>query len=259
MVPVVATDVASFGAAVAEALDAVVQCSVVGVYFVGSVALGGYVPGESDIDILAVCTDALDAAAKEAVATAVVRRAAGCPSRGLEFTLYRKEAVAAVTRDAGFEVNANDGPRMEEAVHLRQEDEPAFWYVLDRAVAHRSGVVIIGPPADEVIADIPRSVVLAAMVDSMRWHRVHEKATLYSVLNASRAWRFAEEDVLGSKLAGAEWARARWREPGLIDSAVALRHGRPAQLASREVEEFLDHVEATVVMAAASEGFRPPR
>jgi hypothetical protein len=33
------------------------------------------------------------------------------------------------------------------------------------------------------------------MKDSMRWHRDHEGATLYSVLDASRAWRFAAEDA----------------------------------------------------------------
>jgi hypothetical protein len=44
----------------------------------------------------------------------------------------------------------------------------------------------------------------------MRWHREHELATLNSVLNASRAWRFAIEGVFGSKLGGAAWARGRW-------------------------------------------------
>ena len=39
---------------------------------------------------------------------------------------------------------------------------------------------------------------LDALVQSMRWHRTHERATLYSVLNAGRAWRFAAADVLGA-------------------------------------------------------------
>ncbi len=34
-------------------------------------------------------------------------------------------------------------------------------------------------------------------------------------------WRFADEDVLGSKLEGAAWASPRWVHPELIDSAVA--------------------------------------
>lgn len=84
------------------------------------------------------------------------------------------------------------------------------------------------------------------MIESMRWHREHEKATLYLVLNASRAWRFAAEDVLGSKLEGAAWARERWL-PGIIDAAVDLRHGRPATLDAAGVTTLLDHVERTLV------------
>jgi hypothetical protein len=85
------------------------------------------------------------------------------------------------------------------------------------------------------------------MIESMRWHREHEKATLYSVLNARRAWRFAAEDVLASKLEGAAWARERWPQPWVIDAAVDLRHGRPATLDAVEVDTLLDHVERTLV------------
>jgi hypothetical protein len=103
--------------------------------------------------------------------------------------------------------------------------------------------MIDGPPSVEVFADGSRAQLLAAMRESMRWHRAHERATLYSVLNAARAWRFAEENVLGSKAEGASWARTRWRKPSLIDAAVDLRHGRPAGLDTSDVDELLDHAE----------------
>jgi hypothetical protein len=108
-------------------------------------------------------------------------------------------------------------------------------------------VVICGPPRIEVFAEVSRGLLLDAMVESMRWHREHEKATLYSVLNASRAWRFAAEDALGSKLEGAAWARERWSNPGVIDAAVDLRYGRPATLDPAEVDTLLDHVENALV------------
>ena len=94
-----------------------------------------------------------------------------------------------------------------------------------------------------MFAEVSRSTLLDAMTQSMRWHREHEKATLYSVLNACRAWRFAVEDVLGSKLDGAAWARTRWTRPDLIDAAVELRHGRPAALDVTDVDELFKHVE----------------
>jgi hypothetical protein len=242
----VTEDVAAFGAQVAARVAEALDGDLVGAYFVGSVALGGYVAGESDVDIVAVSGHAVALAARPAVAAAVLETVDACPARGLEFTLYRRSVTGSLPAGADFEVNANGGPRMDRSVHLDQEAEPAFWYVLDRAVAHRRGVVIVGPPAAEVFADVPRGMLLDAMRRSMRWHRENEGATLYSVLNACRAWRFAEEDALGSKLEGAAWARSRWHAPQLIDSAVALRRGEPGELLRTQVDELLDHVEGVL-------------
>ncbi len=176
---------------------------------------------------------------KRTVAAAIVQVSEMCPARGVEFTLYRRELAGSLPEGADFEVNANEGPCMPTAVHLDAAAEQGFWYALDRAIAHRSGVVITGPPPRTVFADVPRRTLLDAMCESMAWHGVHEKATLYSVLNACRAWRFAEEDVLGSKLEGASWTRARWPETGVIDGAVALRRGRHAALDQPAVDALL--------------------
>jgi hypothetical protein len=236
-------DVAAFGSLVATALRRLLGREVVGVYFVGSVALDGYVPGESDIDIAAVAASTLTASQWQQVAAAIVRSSAACPTRGLEFTLYRRDIAGSAPVGADFEVNANGGPRMPVTVQLDASAEPGFWYVLDRAIAHRSGVAIIGQPAGSVFADAPRSTLLEAMYQSMAWHRAHEKATLYSVLNACRAWRFVELDVLGSKLEGAEWARLRWPDTDLIDASVALRRGEVAALDEAAVDALLGSVE----------------
>jgi hypothetical protein len=244
---VVPDEVARFGREVAAQLRAILENDLIGAYFVGSIALGGYVAGESDIDILAVASVPVPLDLKCRIADGLLQSAMQCPARGLEFTLYRREVVARLSEGADFEVNVNGGPRMARTINLDARAEPSFWYVLDRAVAHRSGIRILGPAAVEVFADVGRATLLEAMAESMRWHREHEKATLYSVLNASRAWRFAAENILGSKLEGAAWARERWPDPVIIDAAVELRHGRTAELNPSEVDEFLAYVEATLI------------
>lgn len=231
-----------FGNRVASVLTRILGKDLVGAYFVGSVALGGYVQGESDIDIAGVSESALSDEQKRTVAAAIVEVSEVCPAGGVEFTLYRREVAGSLPKGADFEVNANGGPRMSTAVHLDATAELGFWYALDRAIAHRPGVVITGPPPHTIFADLPRRTLLKAMHESMAWHRVHEKATLYSVLNACRAWRFAEEDVLGSKLEEATWARTRWPDTGVIDAAVALRHGRNAALDEPAVDALLASV-----------------
>ena len=243
MVP---TEVAEFGREVAGRLRRVLGDELLGAYFVGSVALGGYVAGESDIDIVAVSRDHIGSEAKQAIAETLLDAALTCPARGLEFTLYRREVATKAALGSDFEVNVNGGPRMSRAVNLDDSEQARFWFVLDRAIAHRHGVVIYGPSPGDVFADVSRSTLLEVMVESMRWHRSHERLGFYSVLNASRAWRFAIENLLGSKLDGAEWARTRSTSPGLIDAAVELRHGRPAELDERELRAFVDHVEGVL-------------
>ena len=239
-------EVAAYGRHVVASLREVLGEGLSGAYYVGSIALGGYVAGESDIDIVAVSELAIPDQMKPPLAEAVFDTTKSCPARGLEFTLYRREVAESPPVAADFEVNVNGGPRMARAIRFESRAEPGFWYVLDRAIAHRCGVVIWGPPPAETFAEVSRRALLDTMIESMRWHREHEKATLYSVLNASRAWRFAAEDALGSKLEGAAWARERWSNPGVIDAAVDLRHGRSAALDAAEVDALLNHVESTL-------------
>jgi len=161
-----ADPVAVFGEAVVQVLVDVVGQDLVGAWFVGSVALGGYVPGHSDVDVVAVAEVAMTRPQKQGVASVIVDVSRECPGRGLEFTLYRRQVAASAPTGADFEVNANGGPRMPTAIHLDPAVEPGFWYVLDRAVAHRAGVAISGPPPSEVFAQVPRATLLDAMHDS---------------------------------------------------------------------------------------------
>jgi len=252
-------EVVVFGERVAGLLRSFLGDDLVGAWFVGSIALGGYVPGQSDLDIAVACEATLVASMRAMLAEALYDVTVECPARGLELSVYRRTVASSVPDGADFEINVNGGPRMERTVRVSAEGQPGFWYVLDRAIAHRHGVVITGPPGAEVFADAPRRLLLDSMRASMRWHRIHERATLYSVLNAARAWRFAEEDVLGSKLDGATWARARWHDPSLIDAAVDLRYGRPADLDADGVDALLDHVERALETATPSRPDPSPR
>src|SRR3954464_15980906 len=144
--PVIPDAVAAFGRMASEQLQALLGNDFVGVYFVGSVALGGYVPGESDVDVIAVTERAVPEVLKERIADALLDLTRECPACGMEFTLYRSEMASSPPKGADFEVNVNGGPRMERSVHLHSSGEAGFWYSLDRAIAARRGVTITGPP-----------------------------------------------------------------------------------------------------------------
>jgi hypothetical protein len=110
-------------------------------------------------------------------------------------------------------LNLNVGPRM--PLHLSTDPaaEPAHWFVLDLAILREHGLALVGPPAAEVVAPIPRPWLLAALTDALTWHTTNEPVLHQTVLNATRAWRYAAEGVWSSKDAAAGWAQARTEEP----------------------------------------------
>src|SRR5204863_218912 len=63
-----------------------------------------------------------------------------------------------------------------------------------------------GPPAREVFAEIPRSLLLPVVLESLRWHEGGEALGDDAVLNACRALRYARYDEWSSKPASGRWA-----------------------------------------------------
>lgn len=225
---------------VAQLLQDSLQSDLVGVYLVGSAALGGYISGRSDIDIQGVCTRQLAQEEKEQITSLLAHPALPCPTRGCEFVLYSKEKVATPALDAGFEVNLNSGPHMPFHVTYDPKDESAHWFILDRAIAREHGIRIYGPATRDLFGIIPRAHLLEAILVSLRWHTEHDESGYSSVLNACRGWRFAEENQWSSKLDATEWAKDQGVNVELLTQALALRAGTTdKQLDPKQVKQLL--------------------
>lgn len=223
-----------------------------GAYLIGSGALGGAVAEQSDLDLVAVCAHAPSVDRIQQLVTALTQEAMTWPVRGLEFVLYPRTAVATPARAPAFAINLNIGRRM--PLHLSTDPavEPAHWFVIDLAILREHGLALLGPPAPELVAPIPRAWLLAALADGLAWHATNERALHQSVLNAGRAWRYAVEGVWSSKDAAAGWALARAEDPGLIRTALAVRHGDRSQaLDPASVDRFVRDIRARVERAAA--------
>ena len=94
------------------------------------------------------------------------------------------------------------------------------------AVCRRHGRALAGPPPEEVFADVPAPLLDATFAGELAWAAVHAPPA-YQVLNACRAWRFATDRELCSKVAGGEWALGR----GADDAAIAAALDDPARRA----------------------------
>jgi hypothetical protein len=223
-----------------------------GAYAIGSLALGGFVPGRSDIDVVAVTRDEVSLESRQAIADALTHPALECPSRGLEFVLYARDRVATPSPDAAFSINLNTGPGMDFSLSMDPASEPAHWFVVDRSIARSDGVRLAGPAAGEMFAEIPRAWVLAALRESLSWHRSNENTGPNLVLNSLRAWRFARQGVWSSKAEVALWGRTQGVDASLIKAAVALRSGEPAEpLRRSDVTALLRRVDAALAEGVA--------
>jgi len=221
-----------------EETKAVLGGDLVGVYAAGSIALGAFEPGRSDIDVAIVCRSAPDAASKAELVRRLRHEALSCPARGLELVLYRHEVTRSGTADPGFDLELNTGPDMEFRATSSPEERPAedglFWYGLDRSVLHRGGLRLEGPPAAEVFAELTAKDVTELLVASLRWWIARPVSSETApgaedaVLGACRALVKTRWDRWLPKVAAGQLLLENGYEPGdVVRDAIAARTGGP--------------------------------
>jgi len=158
-------------------------------YLLGSAALGGYEHGRSDVDVVALTSRSLSHDERRRLATAA--EAVPCPARKLELVVYPRGSDA-------WEINLNTG----EQVAYDPESEPSFWFVIDRALAERHAVPLLGPPWNELFERVPRDALLEAIAASL---------DSVGLPGAVRALAWIETGEWLSKPAAEAWLRERVR------------------------------------------------
>jgi hypothetical protein len=202
---------------VADRLSALLGADLLGVYLIGSGALGGFAPESSDVDVAAVATHHPSPEATEAIVDAVSAEAMAWPVRGVEFVLYPAAGAAAAS---------------------------------DLAILRAHGVPILGPAAPEVVGPVPRDRLLDALLASLTWHIENEAASISTVLNACRAWRFVTEGVWSNKEEAGRWAQPIADDAALVAAALAGRRDESGRrLDPARVREFVRGVETRVSRA----------
>jgi hypothetical protein len=230
----------AYPAAVAAGLTRVLGPALVGVYLHGSGALGDWSAERSDVDLLGVVARPLDRRAKRVLSARLHHPSLTCPApAGLELSLVTAAVAADPPRRPPFELHVSTGPSPQTHLGGPAAADPDL--LLHFAVCRRAGVAVAGPGPVEVFADPPRAWLLDRAVAELRW-AVRHGSFAYRVLTACRAWRYLEDDVLGSKVESGRWARLRLADrstegaasappdpPGavaLVDAAVAAQLGQ---------------------------------
>ncbi|MBB5802391.1 streptomycin 3'-adenylyltransferase [Saccharothrix ecbatanensis] len=197
-----------YGRNVASAMATVFGPDLVGVYLHGSAVLGGFDARRSDIDILAVCEGPTSAAERSAAVERLSDRHLPCPAHGLELSIVTLPVARHPTAQPAFELHMTTAPEGSKVVDGHGHDgDPDL--VLHFAVCRSAGRALgPGPVAAAVFAPVADDLVVAQLVTELRWSVEHASGE-YAVLNACRAWRFAVDGALVSKIDGGRWALDR--------------------------------------------------
>ena len=245
-----------YGADVAAALAGVLGPDLTGVYLHGSAVLGGFDARRSDVDILVVSEGAMTAGQQAAAAEALSEERLPCPAAGLELSVVTLAAARHPVARPAFELHLTTEPEDRKVVdgHGHGGDpDLVLHFAVCRAAGRRLGP---GRPADQVFAPVPGELVRAQLAAELRWAiglrwaiELRGGAELYpgeyAVLNACRAWRYAVDGTLVSKIDGGEWALSRVPGPDreLISTALARQRCQPAAgLDPASVMRFVEEV-----------------
>lgn len=237
-------EIADYVAEVCRRVEEILD--VVGVYVGGSVALGAYQPGRSDVDVAVVTRRALAWPVKDAFVTRLRHETLPCPARGLELVVYSAEEAASTRVTAAYQLNLNTGAGIRFRADFEPDPAEGHWFAIDRAILREHGVVLAGAPANDVFGEIPRRFLLSVLAEALRWHNESGTSTTDAVLNACRALRFAATDEWSSKTSAGWWALDHVGDRDVVRTALGARtDGRPPgeEEARRLVEAVLDEID----------------
>jgi predicted nucleotidyltransferase len=195
----------------------------------GSLTLGDYVPGRSDVDLLVVIEDPPSDAQLGALTEAMASRRARAPGP-VDLRVVTRQVAASPTPapplEAYLRLTLTSGVRVEERRHPGERD-----LAVELSVCRAHGRSLLGAAPAELIGEVPdRWVVVVGDAQLADWQAIGDDPPYaeLTVLTACRVWRFAEEGRHVSKAAAAQWALGRDPTLGVVGDALRRRHGDPA-------------------------------
>jgi hypothetical protein len=201
----------------------------VGLYLYGSSVSGGFDPGVSDVDLVAVTSSevqGIDLAMLERMHRRLVVRYPDWTDR-VEVVYIGRATLHSFRTSAGSLAVISPG----EPLHVREDrvvDWLQNWYLI-----RETGVTLYGADAATIVPPVAWSEFVAATVRYAEEVRSRSRvgagagALAYTILTMCRALRTVQAQTHGSKQEGATWARERMPDwAWLIDAALDCRLSR---------------------------------
>jgi Domain of unknown function (DUF4111) len=233
------------------AADGVLQAA----YLHGSAALGGWVPGRSDVDMLFVAADGLSTTAVKRMGEVLCEGAGGCPGRELECSVVTVAQARQPAPPWPFVLHVTAGPGKPGRMVRpggRSPGDPDL--LMHYVVCRAAGWPVCGPPPRDLIGAVPRRAILDYLAGELGWGIEHAPEA-YAVLNACRALVYLTDHKIVSKVAGGTAVLSRGTGPArVIERALAQQRGSaPDQPPAPDAVSFVLATAATLRSAAAEE------
>ncbi|MBV9712527.1 MAG: DUF4111 domain-containing protein, partial [Ktedonobacteraceae bacterium] len=205
-----------------------------GIYLHGSLALGGFQPARSDIDLIAVVTEQVDVSLKRELIELLLR-ISNMP-RPLDVYVLAQKDLFPFQPPPPFELHYHEQFRDT----LQQEIRNGNWQhwndtthsdadlTLSLAILQRSGIALSGQPIEDTLPAIPEATFRDALVQALESARAKLPQDPVSfVLNACRTLAHFQDGSILSKDAGGDWGLLHLPEPfhPLIQQSLALYRG----------------------------------
>jgi hypothetical protein len=220
----------------------------------GSAALGGWVPGRSDVDLLFLVAGTVTEMDLRRMSVSIITLSAGCPGSCAETSIVAAAAALTPAPPWPYLRHVVAGPGAQSKVAPPPGEQPHDRDLLMHyAVSRAAGISVYGPPAQSLFGDIPRPAILGYLADELDWG-LAQAPEAYAVLNACRAQVYQAGNAIVSKITGARTVLDRGTGPAaIITRALRQQAGElPARPSGEDAAAFV-RATADSLRAAASE------
>jgi predicted nucleotidyltransferase len=203
-----------------------------GIYLHGSLALGGFQPARSDINVLAVVTEKIDSERKRKLVELLLR-ISNMP-RPLDVYVLSEEDLFPFHLPLSFDLHYNEQSREAMLQELRNgewRNDTTYADVnltISLAILRRAGIVLAGKPVEETLPVIPEATFREALIQSIEEARAKlPQDPISFIFNVCRTVAYLREGVILAKDTGAEWGLLHLPERfhALIQQPLTLYRG----------------------------------
>lgn len=212
-----------------QSLKEILQNNLVGVYYHGSLRLGGYNSNISDVDLIIVIYRKMNRSVKKAICEFFLRNRDLFPKKGFEFSVVLKKYCKSFIYPTPYELHLSEAwiDRYQEEPELVLNDNEKVDYDLAshfHVLKNKASFLDFGVPLEEVFGDVPLDDVVNSNYRDIEEAKEQIQLTpMYTILNLCRFYALIKDNLTLSKLSGGKWALEKnyFSYPTLIEYALS--------------------------------------